>query len=90
MHQVSACDGPPALLGWATGSLPEPANNPQIGMQNMRTIMPALQKAKAAQLVAGASFLSVALPKQMRDTRIVKDVPPEDVAREIVEWIGAE
>ena len=49
-HQVSACAGPPALLGWATGNLPEPPNNPQVGMANMRTIMPALQKAKPVKL----------------------------------------
>ena len=35
-HQVSVCAGPPALLGWATGNLPEPRNNPQVGMVNMR------------------------------------------------------
>ena len=45
-HQVSVCAGAPAVLGWATGNLAEPRNNPQIGMANMRTIMPALQKAK--------------------------------------------
>ena len=33
-HQVSVCSGAPALLGWATGNLPEPANNPQVGMLN--------------------------------------------------------
>ena len=43
-----AAPAPPAVLGWATGNLPEPRNNPQVGMANMRTIMPALQKAKAA------------------------------------------
>ena len=37
-HQVSICAGAPAVLGWATGSLPEPRNNPQIGMQNMRAM----------------------------------------------------
>jgi electron transfer flavoprotein beta subunit len=90
-HQVSVSDGPPALLGWATGSLPEPANNPQIGMQNMRGIMPALQKAKPAEVAdAGACFRSIALPQQQRETRIVKDAPVEQIAREIVEWIGAE
>jgi hypothetical protein len=47
-HQVSVCAGTPAVLGWATGNLAEPRNNPQVGMANMRTIMPALQKAKAA------------------------------------------
>ena len=49
-HQVSVCAGAPAVLGWATGNLPEPRNNPQVGMANMRTIMPALQKAKTAAL----------------------------------------
>lgn len=89
-HQVSICTGPPVLLGWATGNLPEPANNPQIGMQNMRVIMPALQKAKAATINAGARFQSVTLPKQQRATRIVKDKAAEEIAREIVAWIRAE
>ncbi|MBN8731962.1 MAG: electron transfer flavoprotein subunit beta [Acidobacteria bacterium] len=85
-HQVSVCAGAPAVLGWATGSLPEPPNSPQTGMQNMRTVMPALQKAKPAQVGAHA-FLSVSLPKQQRTTRIVKDVPAAEVAREIAAWI---
>lgn len=89
-HQVSICTGSPVLLGWATGNLPEPANNPQIGMQNMRAIMPALQKAKTAPINAGARFLSVTLPKQQRATRIVKDKAAEEIAREIVAWIRAE
>ena len=53
-HQVSKCAGPPALLGWATGNLPEPKNNPQVGMVNMRTVMPALQKAKPLKWPAKA------------------------------------
>ncbi len=89
-HQVSVCSGPPAVLGWATGNLGEPPNNPQVGMQNMRTIMPSLQKAKAAQLAQSAKFVSAELPKQQRDTRIVKDMPVEQVAREIVDWIVTE
>jgi electron transfer flavoprotein beta subunit len=32
----------------------------------------------------------VSLPKQRRETRIVKDLSPDDIAREIVEWIGKE
>jgi len=88
-HQVSRCVGPPAVLGWATGHLPEPKNNPQVGMLNMRTLMPALQKAKAVKLAGeGIAFASVALPKQLRETKIVKDRSPEDLAREIVEWIS--
>ncbi len=90
-HQVSQCVGTPAVLGWATGSLPEPRNNPQVGMANMRTIMPALQKAKAAALESnGLRYISVSLPAQQRSTRIVKDLGPDEIARELVEWIGAE
>jgi electron transfer flavoprotein beta subunit len=87
-HQVSVCGGPPALFGWATGSLPEPRNNPQVGMTNMRTVMPALQRAKPAKLNAeGVTFASVTLPKQQRATKIVKDLSPDAIAREIIEWI---
>jgi electron transfer flavoprotein beta subunit len=87
-HQVSVCAGPPAVLGWATGSLPEPKNNPQVGMANMRGIMPALHKAKAAAAASGAAaFDRVALPKAQRTTRVVKDQPPDAIAREIVAWI---
>jgi electron transfer flavoprotein beta subunit len=87
-HQVSKCAAPPAVLGWATGSLPEPRNNPQVGMQNMRTVMPALQRAKAVKLGAdGVVFKSVSLPKQQRATRIVKDTPATEIAQEIVAWL---
>ncbi|MBG0776065.1 MAG: electron transfer flavoprotein subunit beta [Desulfovibrionaceae bacterium] len=87
-YLVSALASPPAVLGWATGMLPEPPNNPQVGMVNMRTVMPALQQAKPAPVGAGgAAFEKVELPSQRRQTRIVKDTPVEDVAREIVEWI---
>lgn len=87
-HQVSRCAGPPAVLGWATGSLPEPKNNPQVGMLNMRGVMPALQKAKPVKLAAdGMAFASVNVPKQLRETRIVKDASPEQIAAEIVQWI---
>ncbi len=88
-HQVSKCAAPPAVLGWATGNLPEPPNNPQVGMMNMRTVMPALQRAKPAKVTAeGVKFASVTLPKQQRDTKIVKDVPPEEIAKEIAAWIA--
>jgi len=69
--------------------LPEPPNNPQIGMTNMRAIMPALQKAKPAKVGAeGVKFASVALPKQQRQTKIVKDVSADEIAKEIVAWIS--
>ena len=87
-HQVSKCAGPPAVLGWATGNLPEPPNNPQVGMANMRGILPALQKAKPSKIGAeGVAFTTVALPKQQRDTKIVKNVPTDEIAKEIVAWV---
>lgn len=87
-HMVSVCQGPPVLLGWATGNLPEPRNNPQVGMANMRTIMPALQKAKAGALPSNAvRYLGVTPPKQQRQTRIIKDRPPDEIAVELYEWI---
>ena len=88
-HQVSVCPGPPALFGWATGNLAEPRNNPQVGMANMRTVMPALQRAKSVPLPAGGlHFLSARPPQQQRQTRVVKDLPAEQIAREIAEWMG--
>jgi electron transfer flavoprotein beta subunit len=90
-HLVSRCLGPPMLLGWATGNLPEPRNNPQVGMANMRTVMPALQKAKPVPLAQdGLRYVSVAPPKQQRQTRIVKDRTPDEIAAELLEWIAQE
>ncbi|HMB01576.1 MAG TPA: electron transfer flavoprotein subunit beta [Spirochaetota bacterium] len=78
----------PAVLAWATGSLPEPPNNPQLGMQNMRMIMPALQQARSAAVDAeGLTFTDVAIPSQLRDTRIVKDAPVDEIAKELADWI---
>ena len=89
-HQVSICTGPPALLAWATGSLPEPRNSPQIGMANMRTVIPALQKAEAVKLAGGSlRYHNVRPPLQQRQTRIVKDVPAKEIAEEIADWLGA-
>jgi electron transfer flavoprotein beta subunit len=90
-HQVSLCAGPPAVLGWATGHLAEPRNNPQVGMANMRGILPALQKAKLTPIPnAGLCFDSVSLPRQQRETRVVKNMPAAEIAREIAAWIGEE
>ncbi len=88
-HQVSVCAGAPAVLGWATGNLPEPRNNPQIGMSNMRTMMPALQKAMSAKLEGNSlEYVSVSLPKQQRATRVEKNMPADEIAAELVAWIG--
>jgi electron transfer flavoprotein beta subunit len=90
-HQVSICAGPPALLGWATGNLPEPPNNPQVGMLNMRTVMPALQRAKPVKVGAeGVTYAKVSLPAQRRETRVVKDLSADEIAREIVGWIKSD
>jgi electron transfer flavoprotein beta subunit len=87
-HQVSVCQGTPAVLGWATGNLPEPPNNPQVGMQNMRTIMPALQRAKPAAVGSeGVAFAGVTQPKQRRETRIESDMSVDEIAQEIIDWI---
>jgi electron transfer flavoprotein beta subunit len=90
-HQASTVAGPPALLGWATGSLPEPKNNPQVGMANMRLVMPALQRAAPAPVgTGGVEFLQVQVPKAQRETRIVKDLSPEAIAQELADWIRAD
>jgi electron transfer flavoprotein beta subunit len=88
-HQVSVCAGAPAVLGWATGNLAEPRNNPQVGMANMRTIMPALQKAKTVALAADTlRYESVNLPKQQRTTRVEKNMTADEIAQELAAWIG--
>ncbi|MDD2598481.1 MAG: electron transfer flavoprotein subunit beta [Kiritimatiellae bacterium] len=87
-YLASTCAGAPAVLAWATGSLPEPPNNPQVGMANMRFVMPALQKAQPAAVgVGGINFEKSEVPAQKRATRIVKDVSADVIAAEIVEWI---
>lgn len=89
VHQVSICEGLPAVLGWATGNLPEPRNNPQTGMANMRTMMLALQKARTAALNSDSlRYISVNLPKQQRVTRVAGDMSPEEIAHELIDWIG--
>jgi electron transfer flavoprotein beta subunit len=87
-HLRSRCAGAPAVLGWATGNLGEPRNDPQTGMKNMRTMMPALQKAKTVPVVnAELSYINVAVPKQQRTTRVEKDMTADAIAREIVQWV---
>jgi electron transfer flavoprotein beta subunit len=60
-------------------------------MTNMRAIMPALQKAKPVKAgTEGVKFASVALPKQQRQTKIVKDISADEIAGEIVTWISTD
>jgi electron transfer flavoprotein beta subunit len=57
-------------------------------MANMRTVMPALQRARQVPLaVSGLHFLSANPPKQQRLTRVVKDLSAEQIAGEIAEWM---
>jgi electron transfer flavoprotein beta subunit len=87
-HLVSVLSAPPAVVGWATGNLSEPPNNPQVGMANMKNLMPALQKSKPGKLTGeGLAYQSVTLPKQKRDTKIVKDMAVDQIAKEIVDWV---
>lgn len=86
-HQVSRCDGPPAALSWATGHLAEPPNNPQIGMRNMRTLLPAIQKALPFAPGRDIAYHGVSLPPSRRETRIVRDQPVDAIAAELASWI---
>lgn len=84
----STCSAFPAAIGWATGSLPEPPNNPQVGMMNMRGVMPALMKAPVAAVgTGGIVYSSVEVPAAKRDTVVKKDMSADQIAQEIVEWI---
>lgn len=86
----STCVGLPAAVGWATGSLPEPPNNPQVGMMNMRGVMPALMKAPAANVgVGGIAYGKVEVPRAKRDTVVKKDMSVAEIAQELVDWIKA-
>jgi len=76
------------VVGWATGGLPEPPNSPQVGMQNMRAVMPALQRAAAAGVGhADITYARVEVPQQRRQTRVVRDLPVDEIARELAAWI---
>jgi len=87
-YLVSTCSAPPVAVGWSTGTLPVPPNNPQLGMMNMRGVLPALQKAKSVKVSAeGVAYSKVEQPSQRRDTRIVKDTPVETIVQELVEWL---
>ena len=84
----STCSGFPAAIGWATGNLPEPPNNPQTGMMNMRGIMPALMKAPVASVgTGGIAYEKTEVPSAKRATVVKKDMAVDDIAKEIVEWI---
>lgn len=80
-HQVSVCAAAPALLGWATGNLAEPKNNPQVGMMNMRVVMPALQKPNRPRPGRKGSLLHPRRPAQPdARNRMSEDAAPEEIA----------
>ena len=84
----STCQGFPAAIGWATGSLPEPPNNPQVGMMNMRGVMPALMKAAMANVgTGGIAYDRTEVPASKRDTVVKKDMTADAIADELVAWI---
>ena len=57
----------------------------------MRVIMPALQKAQRVNLPANSlQYVSISLPRQQRDTRVEKNLTPDEIAHELVDWITAE
>lgn len=88
-HQLSSLSNPPAVFGWATGNLHEPTNNPQVGMANMRTVMPAIQKAKAVKLTNENYNMSAPeLPQQKRNTKIIKEMSASEIAKELNDWIN--
>jgi electron transfer flavoprotein beta subunit len=57
----------------------------------MRGILPALQKAKPANLAAnGLRYLSLSLPRTQRTTRLVKDMSAKAIAGELLAWLQEE
>jgi electron transfer flavoprotein beta subunit len=60
-------------------------------MANMRVIMPALQQAKPAPVGADdIEWTSVSLPSKTRETKVVENTPPAEIARELAAWIKEE
>jgi len=56
------------VLGWATGNLAEPRNNPQIGMANVRGLMPALTKSQVRNPRPQRPALSLSQPARQQRT----------------------
>lgn len=87
-YLVSTTSELPLVVSIATGEIAEPCNNPQVGMANMRKMMPILQKSvKLDDLHSNIVYEAVDLPKKNRSTLVVKDKSPEEIAIEIVNWI---
>lgn len=87
-YQVSTITANTFLCAWATGKLPIPPNNPQVGMQNMKTIMPAIAKAATVKVdTAAIQYKKAELPKQKRETRVEKNMTADQIAAELAAWI---
>ncbi len=60
-------------------------------MANMRTLMPALQRAKPTTVASTSlRYISASLPKQQRTTRVEKNLTADEIAAELAQWIGTE
>ena len=90
-HQVSLCAGAPAVLGWATGTW---RSRGTIRKWAWRTCARLCRRCKRRRRRRSkrmvCSYVSVSLPKQQRTTRVEKNMSADEIARELVEWIGAE
>ena len=75
-YQVSVCSGPPAMVAWATGNLPELQQPADLHAEHA-PIMPACRK-PAAPCHIRHHLRQRYLPDQQRQTRIVKDLGGRD------------
>ena len=41
-------------------------------------------------IAEGVDFIKVEVPSQQRDTKLVKDVPVEEIAADIVAWLNSD
>ena len=83
------CRGPPAVVGWATGHLHEPPNNPQVGHGQHADHHAGAAEGEGRRRCRrpGCPYSRVEQPKQLRDTVLVKDLSPDEIARDIVAWM---
>ena len=86
-YEISEVKNLPFACAWATGDLPTPPNNPQIGMQNMRQIMPALMKAPTVEIKDFPEIQELILPTAKRTAKIISDQPLDAMAAEIAIWL---
>ena len=73
--------------GGAVGMPAERSENFTVVLRRLGEIL-GRERGKLFAVVA-LTFASVTLPKQLRETKIVKDATPDDIANEIVAWIKA-